>query len=55
MDFRPVVLNYDIVKSSKDSNLLVVEPSATVKMDKLCTYIDRADVMHAFKYFFITW
>ena len=32
---------------SKNSNLLMVEPSATVKIDKWCTYYSSY-VMHAF-------
>ena len=35
-----------IVKSSKNSNLLMVEPSATVKMDIWCTYIVLMLCMH---------
>ena len=50
MDLGPVVLNYGIinyiVKSSTNSNLLMVEPSATVKMDKWCTYIVLMLCMH---------
>ena len=35
-----------IVYSSKNSNLLMVEPSATVLMDKWCTYIVLMLYMH---------
>ena len=35
-----------IVKSSKNSNLLMMDPSATVKMDKWCTYIVLRLCMH---------
>ena len=37
-----------IVNCSKNSNLPMVEPSATLKMDKWCIY--SAYVMHAFVY-----
>ena len=39
-----------IVKSSKNSNLHMVEPSAIVKMDKWCTYIVLMLCMH-FRFF----
>ena len=42
-----------IVKRSKNSNLLMVEPSATVKMDKWCTYIVLMLCMHFQIYYHI--
>ena len=41
-----IILWTYIVKSSKNSNLLMMEPSATVKMDKWCTYIVLRLCMH---------